>query len=158
MAAIVSRPGEMPDGWHVVHRVPVGEGGSDIDQLLVGPGGVFTSNTKLHPGSRVWLEGHTLVVDGERTDYLLAARFEAARAAKLLSLACSLEIHVEPVLIVSAGDLAVKGRPEGVRVSAPNDSVEWLSRLAARLSTETVAAVFEHAQRRSTWTLQAVQL
>ncbi|MCE0446144.1 NERD domain-containing protein [Streptomyces tricolor] len=35
-------------GWHVLHGVPKSNGG-DIDHLLIGPGGVFSLNTKTHP-------------------------------------------------------------------------------------------------------------
>jgi hypothetical protein len=40
-------------GWHVLHAVPIGSKGSDIDHLLIGPGGVWTVNTKNHPGKRI---------------------------------------------------------------------------------------------------------
>jgi hypothetical protein len=29
-------------GWHVLHSIPVRESGTDIDHLLIGPGGVYT--------------------------------------------------------------------------------------------------------------------
>ena len=41
-------------GWHVLHAVPVGDRGTDIDHVLIGPGGVLTLNTKNHPGATVW--------------------------------------------------------------------------------------------------------
>ena len=40
-------------GWTVVHDVPVGERGANIDHVVVGPGGVFTVNSKYHVGKRV---------------------------------------------------------------------------------------------------------
>ena len=40
-------------GWRVLHSVPVGERDADIDHVLIGPAGVFTINTKTHPGKRV---------------------------------------------------------------------------------------------------------
>ena len=39
-------------GWRVLHSIPLGRGG-DIDHLIIGPGGVFTANTKHHPNARV---------------------------------------------------------------------------------------------------------
>ena len=36
--------------WTVVHSVPIGSRGSDIDHIVVGPAGVFTINTKRHRG------------------------------------------------------------------------------------------------------------
>ncbi len=43
-------------GWHVLHAVPVGDRGSDIDHVVIGPGGVFTVNTKTHPAHRLAFE------------------------------------------------------------------------------------------------------
>jgi|CXWK01.1.fsa_nt_gi hypothetical protein len=43
----------LPDGLHVLHSVPVGQRGSDIDHVVIGPPGVFTINTKHHPDKRV---------------------------------------------------------------------------------------------------------
>jgi nuclease-like protein len=39
--------------WHVIHSVPVGEKGADIDHVVIGPGGVFTLNAKNHSRHRV---------------------------------------------------------------------------------------------------------
>jgi hypothetical protein len=35
-------------GRHVLHAVPVGDRGSDIDHVVIGHGGVYTVNTKTH--------------------------------------------------------------------------------------------------------------
>src|SRR3954467_9251483 len=39
--AVARRLRKLPQGWHVLHAVPVGDKGSDIDHVIVGPGGVF---------------------------------------------------------------------------------------------------------------------
>jgi hypothetical protein len=36
------------DGWRALHGISLGRG--DIDHVLVGPGGIFTIETKSHPG------------------------------------------------------------------------------------------------------------
>lgn len=53
-------------GWHVLHSIPLGTGKSDIDHLLIGPGGVFTINPKNHPGGKVWVGEHAFRVNGQR--------------------------------------------------------------------------------------------
>jgi hypothetical protein len=45
--------GLAPAGWHVIHDVAFGRG--NIDHILVGPGGIFTIETKSR-GGRIWLE------------------------------------------------------------------------------------------------------
>ena len=49
----------------MLDAVPVGTGSTDIDHVLVGPGGVFTINTKHHLGQPVWVARRTLMVAGE---------------------------------------------------------------------------------------------
>jgi hypothetical protein len=36
------------DGWHVIHDASLGRG--NVDHILIGPAGVFTVETKSHPG------------------------------------------------------------------------------------------------------------
>jgi hypothetical protein len=85
-------------GWHVLHAVPVGERGSDIDHVLVGPGGVYTINTKNHPGGRVWVGRNSVRVNGHPVPYLRNSRHEAVRAARLLSSRLSLNVPVRPAV------------------------------------------------------------
>src|SRR5687768_6936827 len=66
-------------GWYVLHSVPVGTGSSDLDHVVIGPAGVFTINTKHHPGQNVWVGGRRILVSGQRTDHLRNAKHEAAR-------------------------------------------------------------------------------
>jgi len=42
------------DGWYAIHDVSLGRG--NIDHILIGPGGIFTIETKSHPG-RIPVEG-----------------------------------------------------------------------------------------------------
>lgn len=58
------------DAWYVLHSVPVGTRGSDIDHVVIGPAGVSTINTKKHPGKEVWVSKTSIVVNGHRTDHL----------------------------------------------------------------------------------------
>ena len=36
------------NGWHVIHDASLGNG--NVDHILIGPAGVFTVETKSHPG------------------------------------------------------------------------------------------------------------
>ncbi len=53
--------------WRVLHAIPVGERGSDIDHLAIGPAGVFTINAKYHAGAKIWVGGDTFLCRCERT-------------------------------------------------------------------------------------------
>jgi hypothetical protein len=142
-------------GWHVLHAVPVGERGSDIDHVLIGSGGVWTLNTKTHPGGQVWVGRHQVRVNGHRTDYLRNSRHEAERASRLLTEACGFPVLAEAALVFLTGTLipnvTVKQQPEDVAVLDRTDIPGAFRRATRRLGDEQVAAVFEQARRSTTW-------
>jgi hypothetical protein len=148
---IARRLRKLPDGWHVIHAVPVGERDSDIDHVVIGSAGVFTLNTKNHSRAKVWVTERAFLVNGQRTEYLRDARHEAARAARLLSTACGLGISVEPVIVVLAAELTIKGQPDGVHVVARRKIAKWLARRPVRLTVDEVARIYEQARRSTVW-------
>src|SRR4051812_49034648 len=133
---------KLPDGWCILHAVPVGETGSDIDHVIIGPGGVFTLNTKNHSGGKVWVAHNTFMVNGQKKDYLRNSRHEAKRATKLLSAACTFNVPVTPVIVVMAQSLTVKAKPEGVEVVGRKQIAKWLSRRPPALTPETVDWIY----------------
>lgn len=146
-------------GWHVLHAVPVGNRGSDIDHVLVGPGGVYTINTKNRPGASIWVGRHAIKVNGRSEPYLRNSRFEAQRAARLLSHALGWEVPVKPVLVLLTGtvvpDVRVVQQPEDVVVLTRSDVPRVFARAPQRLSAEQVDRVFEQARRSSTWCVRS---
>ena len=50
--------------WTAIHAIRVGTRGADIDHLVMGPGGVFTLNTKHHPDADVWVGGDQIASGG----------------------------------------------------------------------------------------------
>lgn len=138
--------------WQVIHSIPVGSRGSDIDHLIIGPGGVFTANTKNHPRAKIWVGGDTLMVNGQRQPYVRNARHEAARASKLLTQACGWHVPVEGlVILVNADDLKIKTPPTDVHVMWRRRAVRWLRRHDEVLNHESVDSIFDAARRSTTW-------
>ena len=142
-------------GLHVLHAVPVGDRGSDIDHVVIGPGGVWTLNTKTHPGKSVWVGRNSVRVDGHRQPYLRNSRFEAERATRLLSNACGFPVFVKAVLVFLTGtlipDVTVKEYPDDVAVLDRMDIPGAFRRAKRRLTDDQVAAVYEQARRSTTW-------
>lgn len=104
-------------GWVVLHSVPIGTGSSDLDHVVVGPAGVFTINTKHHRGKTAWVGAKRILVNGQRTDHLRNAAYEAKRTAKLLSAAVGTPVEVTPIIaIVGAKRMTVRERPADVVV------------------------------------------
>lgn len=139
--------------WHVLHSVEVGDRGSHIDHVVIGPAGVFTLNTKRHPNGRATVGQWKIYVSGQPTDYLRNSKHEADRAQRLLSTACGFAVAVTPVVVfVNLEDFKVKQAPaNGVQVVTRRQLVAWLTSLPAATSPATVEAVFEKARFSTTW-------
>lgn len=138
--------------WRVLHSLPVGTRGSDIDHLVIGCGGVFSLNTKNHPGARIWVGASTFMVNGARQPYLRNSRHEAERASRLLSAACGFPVDVTGIVVpVNADDVVIKTAPADVHVMNRRQLVRWLRRKPAHLDTATIDAIFDAARRSTTW-------
>ena len=148
---VARRLSRLGDAWHVVHAVPVGNRGSDIDHVVVGPPGVLTLNTKNHLGGNVWVSEHRVMVNGQKTHYLRNSRFEAERASRLISAACGFDMPVQPVLVVMADRLTIKGMPSGVHVVGRKMIAKWLKARPETLTPGLVEEVFSHVRRQTTW-------
>jgi hypothetical protein len=138
--------------WQAMHALPVGHRGSDIDHVVMGPGGVFTLNTKNHAGSRVYVNRDGYLVNGSRTPYVRNARHEAERAARLLSAATGIRLHVTGLVVpVGARELNVRVPPEGVFVVPADQLHRWLRGTGEILPVDVLARVWEAARRSTTW-------
>lgn len=139
-------------GWHVLHAVPVGQRGADIDHVVIGPFGVVTVNTKT-TGTTVWVGEHALTLGGKSVDYLRQSRQEAAREPTAqpgdrtpgAGPACDrvragASRHDPPG---GPADVAVLASPRLLR--------RWLCRRQSVLPPSEVAAIYQAARRPSNW-------
>jgi hypothetical protein len=140
----------------VLHAVPVGKRGSDIDHVIIGPGGAYTLNTKNHPGGKVWVASRAIRVNGQPVPYLRNSRHEGERAERLLSQAAGFPVPVRPVLVFLTGTLipnvTIKQRPDDVLILDRMDIPGAFKRAKHRLVPDQVAAIFDLARRCTTWT------
>ena len=138
-----------PD-WTVLHAVP---GASDIDHLLIGPGGILTIDTKNHSGQRVWVGDDKILVNGHRTNHIRDARFEAHHAAKLLSPGAGDPVDVTPVIaIVDPGSLKFgRDRPRDVIVLSSSQLARTLARRKPRLTDAAIKTYIELAELGGAW-------
>ncbi len=151
--AVAARLARLGDRWKVLHAVPVGDKGSDIDHVVIGPAGVFTVNAKHHPDATVWVGGDTFMVNGRRVPYVRNSRYEARRTAKLLRAAGAGPVAVKGLIAVmgARGGFTVKTQPEGVVVTTRKEIGKWLARQPETLTEEQVDALYEIARRSDTW-------
>ncbi len=152
VAAQLAKVAKKNPRWRFLHAIPVGDRGSDIDHLIIGPGGVFTVNAKHHPGAKIWVGGNTLMVNGIRQPYVRNSRHEAQRAAKLLTATCGFPVLVEGLIVtVNAREFEVKSQPQGLHVTWRNNLAKWLLRHGDIHSDQTIEAIYEAARRSTTW-------
>lgn len=139
-------------GWHVLHAVPVGKDDSDIDHVVIGPGGVFTINTKHHRGQSVWVAGRTFMVAGHKQPHLRNAEHEAQRASKLLTKAASAPVPVTALIaVLNPKSLTVKEKPSEVVVLTAAQLVRWLNKRPVMLSPDQTLYLLELAAEPGTW-------
>lgn len=151
VGALLSRL-ERAGGWHVLHSVPVGMRGADIDHVVVGPPGVVTINTKHHPGQRVWVGARSVLVAGSRQPYLRSSEHEAQRAAALLTATLGRPVPVQAaIVVVGAASLTIKESPPSVTVIDARRLLRWLERRPAVLDAHRVAEIAAAAARPVTW-------
>ena len=137
--------------WRVLHSVPVGDLGSDIDHVLIGPPGVFTINTKTHPGKLVWANPKMITVDKHKTRYAEIARRESDIAGRLLTAALGHPVPVAPVISVVGGTVGGNHQPLGVTVVPVKKLVDWLLQQPASYSPARIETVYAVARRSSSW-------
>lgn len=138
--------------WGFLPSIPIGPDGTDLDFLVVGPGGVFTLNAKHHPGASVWVGGSTLMVNGTRYPYVRNSRHEAQNARHLLSKASGFPVDVFGLVVpVNARNFVVREQPEGVHVVNRAALNDFLLRLPPTLGEAAIHHIFNSARLSTTW-------
>lgn len=143
----------LPAGWTVIHDVPIGTHGANVDHVIIGPAGVFTVNTKHHKDAVVSVEGAKIAVRDRLTDHAYKATDEAARAAALISSALNGDHHpVHPVLLyVGTRHINIKTAPAVVRITTLETIVDTLTNLPPVIPPTVVTHLVEVLARPETW-------
>ena len=153
--AVGSLLAQLPPDWTVFHALPIGTRGSDIDHLVIGPGGIFTINTKHHNGKRIWIGKRSMMVAGQKVPHIRNAEFEADRVTKLLRERMPLLAPVQPMIaIVAPSQITVREAPERVKVIDARHLRRWLTKRPAILTESETAAVAGIIDSPATWGAQ----
>jgi Nuclease-related domain len=143
--------GRLPEGWFVFHDVPLGERGTTVDQVVIGPGGVFTLNTKDLTGA-IRVNARSIAHNGRRTSFLAKASAEALRAASLLTAAIDRLVEVRGLLAIRADEWVVKRLPDDVYVGGPGSVKHWMLGQPPVLRPSDVIVLVAAASKPDTWT------
>ncbi|WP_158603896.1 nuclease-related domain-containing protein [Cryobacterium tepidiphilum] len=150
--AVASLLTGLPHEWTVFHALPVGSGGYGINHLVVGPGGVFTINTRHYSGQEVWVAGHTMLISGRGTNDIRNAELEASRVGAMLRERMPMLPPVQPVIaLVGAKHVIVRARPRKVRVIEAGDLVSWLTNLVVVMNESELDLLVDILDEPSTW-------
>ena len=142
----------LPPEWTSFHALPIGKKGADIDHIVIGPGGVFTINTKHHAGKPVWVGGRTLMVSGQKQPYIRNSEYEAGRVTKLLRERMPLLPAAQPVLaLVNPKTLSIKTKTEQVQVFADTGLRRWLLKRPAVLEVAELGQLAAIIDDPATW-------
>jgi Nuclease-related domain len=143
---------QLPPEWATFHALPIGAQSADIDHLVVGPGGIFTINTKHHGGTVIRLGKDSMFVNGRPVPHLLNAEAEAARVTTLLRERMPLLPPVQPVIaLVEPRQITVDEKPGQVKVVDASQLPRWLSGLSVMLSEPELDEVVDILDDPATW-------
>jgi hypothetical protein len=143
----------LPLEWTSFHALPIGKKDADIDHIVVGPGGVFTINTKHHNNKGIWVAGRTLMVSGRKHPHIPSAETEAKRVTTLLSEGMPLARPViKPVVVlVAPRSLSIKKKPKQVQVITASALRRWLLKHPVILDETGLAQVAAILDDPATW-------
>jgi hypothetical protein len=130
--------------WYVFHDIPIGSRGANVDHLVIGPGGVFSINTK-HLTGEVWITERTFRHNGYRTDYLPKAHREGERVSAILG------VPVRPVIAVICDEFTVRVAPPDVDVVSRRRIRQWLEDRPTIQSPQDAFATACRADDPATW-------
>jgi hypothetical protein len=111
------------DGWHVIHDASLGRG--NVDHILIGPAGVFTVETKSHPGPIRVGRVHGAILSQAQAQRKAIERVTGET--------------VEPLIVFSRAWVDKPlARRKGVRVTPARMLAGYLQRRPATLTREQV--------------------
>jgi hypothetical protein len=139
----------LPKSWYVFHDLNIGSRGANLDHLVIGPGGVFVLNTKNLTGN-LWVAQRAILHNGQRTDFLRAAKREALIAGERLGRAVG-PVSALPVLVIFADKIKIKAPPDGVSVVEGATVRRWLERQRSVLAPDQTREIAKAADDPSTW-------
>ena len=146
--------GQLPDGWHLVNDVPVGDDAT-IDHLLVGPAGVFAVNAKNVSG-QVWVGASGVRVNGHATDDVWTLVHAAKRATRLLSGELNRPVTVAPMLAILADGWTIHETPSDLFIGPPRVVKDRLLGLRPTLDAHEVATLADIAASPATWGVEPI--
>lgn len=145
-------------GCLVLHSLPLPADGTQVDHLVICPGGVFALATRHHPGGSLRVAGLTAYLDDEEVDHVrsLADQRDFVLAALRDSLGWEPPVTGVLVVVDAAGTtLKITEPPEPeLQIVLSTAMPDWFHQWLPLISEEQMLAVYEVARWSSTWQAQ----
>lgn len=144
--------GRLPEGYSVYHSLPIRNTAFWVDHLVVGPGGIFSINSKTHWDRDLTGSLRSIPIGEHAMPYLRDARFESAQITALLAAAMPVAAVVQPVIVlVNPHKILLAGKPNAVTVIDSPRLRRWLVGRPQVLSAEQQAALTALVDDPATW-------
>jgi hypothetical protein len=140
--------------WFVRHAVPIGARTKDVDHLVIGPGGVFSINTKHHAGASIWVGDHAIRVNNFDDHYGNQSARDGADVARRLTAKTGFPVVVTPTLaFLDPKSITDRSSAAERRISAVEASrlVAWLRSRPRAYSDTELALIKIAAEEPETW-------
>ena len=138
--------------WTVLHAVPVGRDGADLDHVVIGPAGVFTVTTRNHPGLEIAVSGRTVLVAGMKFAHIRDAEHDLGRAERRLGAVLGEGIVVTGLLVfVEPKAITLRSIPRDLQVMSSAELLPWLEAQPEVFDAAEVHRIAAAAEQPTTW-------
>lgn len=144
--------GRLPEDYTVYHSLPIQNTAFWIDHLVVGPGGIFSINSKTHWDRDLAGSLRSIPIGDHAMPYLRDARFESAQVTALLAAELPAGTVVQPVIVlVNPHKILLAHKPNAVTVIDSPRLRRWLVGRPRVFSEQQQAALTAVIDDPATW-------
>ncbi|TFD65683.1 nuclease-related domain-containing protein [Cryobacterium ruanii] len=144
--------GRLPEGYSVYHSLPIRNTAFWVDHLVVGPGGIFSINSKTHWDRDLTGSMRSIPIGEHAMPYLRDAQFESAQITALLAAVMPGTTVVQPVIVlVNPHKILLARKPDAVTVIDSPRLRRWLVGRTQVFSAEQQAALTALIDDPTTW-------
>lgn len=144
--------GRLPEGYTVYHSLPIRNTAFWVDHLVVGPGGIFSINSKTHWDRDLTGSLRSIPIGDHAMPYLRDARFESAQITGLLAAAMPASTVVQPVIVlVNPHKILLARKPDSVTVIDSPRLRRWLVGRPQVFNAAQQAAIAALVDDPATW-------
>ncbi|WP_233197379.1 MULTISPECIES: nuclease-related domain-containing protein [unclassified Cryobacterium] len=151
--------GRLPEGYSIYHSLPIRNTAFWVDHLVVGPGGIFSINSKTHWDRDLTGALRSIPINDHAMPYLRDARFESAQITALLGAVLPATTVVQSVIVlVNPHKILLARKPDAVTVIDSPRLRRWLVARPRVFSAEQQAALTAAIDDPATWRAAAQPL